>query len=529
MGTPHFGFMIKFLLHMAHRRHVLVLFLSMALATTAAAPSEQTRRRLEGAVRFLAHDLLEGRGTPGRGLDIAALYLASELQAAGWKPGNGESYYQNYPVSEFSARESRYQITLNGTILSEQDYILLPFGIDPKQTPRSHPLVYAGHGIVAPENGIDHLAGIDVAGKAVVSLFGAPWELDGAAPFGYDRASGKSIAASGRGAGLLIYVTPEIESIRSTPTSAEAAFMREARQASFTYLPGFGGPTMGLGAILAVTPAAFDRTLARAAGGSYRSLQSRLAADSFQPVPLDAVVEISIEAEIREAEAPNVVAVLPGSDPALREEWVVLSAHFDHLGSRPAGKGEDGIWNGADDNASGTASVLELARRLAEGPAPRRSVLVFLTSGEDRGLLGSAHYSLHPIVPFSRVAVNINVDMVGRSTGSVQGIAPVSPELFQRAVETGRRHGITVEPDQQPSFRVLYLVDSYHFARFDVPIIEFFTGLHPDYHQPSDEADAIHYDEMARIFEVILDLTRFYVDGGRKPGFERPQWFQTVE
>jgi Zn-dependent M28 family amino/carboxypeptidase len=207
---------------------------------------------------------------------------------------------------------------------------------------------------------------------------------------------------------------------------------------------------------------------------------------------------------------------------------VVLSAHYDHVGAHQVPPGQDGIWNGADDNASGTAAVLELARELAARPG-KRSVLVFFTSGEDRGIFGSAVYGDEPVVPMKQVAVQLNLDMIGRSDGSVQAIAPIAPQLFDEAVSVGRRHGVRAVPDQQPAWRVLYLTDNYHFARMGVPGIFFFTGVHADYHQPTDTADKINYHGMARIVRLAAEMARGYADGRKRPAFVRPKWFLTPD
>lgn len=510
---------------MRFKKHLTLALL--LILSVAAAPGQSTaRQRLEAAIRFLADDLLEGRGTPSRGLDLAALYLANELREAGWLPANGESYFQPYKLRDFSPKKSAYTVSVNGIELKPEEFYFLPFGMDPARTPVEYELMFAGFGVVAPERGVDDLKDADLEGKGIVALAGAPWEVDVSTPMGYDRALGKSIQATVRKGALLLYATHEFEAREG---SGEMAFFREMVQVDYAYLPAFEGKTtMGLGPILAVSPAVFDRALSRATGATYSQWQERLRKDPHSARKLNASVRIHIDAKPRESEARNVVAMLAGSDAKLRDEWIVLTAHYDHLGSKETPPGQDGVWNGADDNASGTAGVLELARRLSSmNPPPKRSSLVFLTSGEDRGLLGSAFYSVNPLVPYGRVVVNINVDMVGRSDGSVQAIAPGSTALFESATAAGKTHGIKVLPDQQPSWRILYLVDSYHFARFDVPAIEFFTGLHKDYHQPSDEADLIHYDELSRIMEVITEVTREYAQGAKRPDFKRPDWFLT--
>jgi Zn-dependent M28 family amino/carboxypeptidase len=244
---------------------------------------------------------------------------------------------------------------------------------------------------------------------------------------------------------------------------------------------------------------------------------------------LKASLEMHIDVEPEEAWASNVVAMMKGNDPTLQDEWIVLTAHYDHLGFQETTGGEDGIWNGADDNASGTAAVLEIARRLASRGPLRRSVLVLLTSGEEQGLMGSAYYSKHPLVPREKVVLNINVDMVGRSTGAVNCVAAGCDEVFSAAHAIGKRTGVEVKPDQHPTWRMVYFVDSYHFARLNIPFIQFMTEFHSDYHQPSDEVNSIRFKELGNIVEVIFELTKRYVQGERKPTFRRPKWFLTTD
>jgi len=145
------------------------------------------------------------------------------------------------------------------------------------------------------------------------------------------------------------------------------------------------------------------------------------------------------------------------------------------------------------------------------------------------GLLGSAYYSMHPVVPSERVVANINMDMVGRSDGTVIGIASGSEELFEKAAEFGGKYGISVLPDKHPSWRLVYFIDSYHFARLGLPFIEFATEMHKDYHQVTDTANLIHYDDLNRIIDVAYELTNHYAQGAPRPTFKRPAWFLTPD
>ena len=470
--------------------------------------------RLRADLHFLASDHLEGRGTPSRGLDAAALYLETQLRLAGVAPGVSDSFRQWYRIGEYAPGQARIAVQIAGRVIPPSEYLFLNFGRDPHLGPLEADLVSAGFGVVAEEKKVNDLEGLDLRGQAVIARKGAAWPLDSQAVFGWDRAIGKLLAVTARGAQLLIYASPDLD----RPSDAEAGFFGQMKNVpvGFVREPGLGPggqPASALNPALVITPQA----LAAALGSDLEKLPRG---------PLGKKIQIRTEVAVRDGRASNVLGRIEGTDPALRNQWIVLTAHYDHLGSHSVPAGQDGIWNGADDNASGTSVVLEIARRLA-AERPRRGVLVFFTSGEDRGVFGSAVYSLKPVVPMDQVVVNINVDMVGRSQGRVQGIADGTPGLFHKAVELGGRHGVEVIPDQQPSWRISYLTDCYHFLRLGVPAIEFFTGLHGDYHQPTDTADKIRYPEMARILEAVTELVRYYAGGAPKPEFRRPEWFLT--
>jgi hypothetical protein len=484
--------------------------------------------RVEADLRFLADDLLEGRGTPSRGLDIAALYLESQLRAAGWEPGNDGSYLQPFEVSVFVTAEADYRVSINGSPIQRSEYLLLPFGLMPTQTPVEFDLVFAGHGVSLPEEGVDDFSDLEVAGKAVVALRGAPWELDPHLIFPPDHGVGKAVQVGSRNGAMLIYVSEDFSDAPPTELSAEAGLLWALASSGHVtqlvedvHVSAFSGPCLVIG------PAVFDRLLAEVAGGTYQELQERLTQGVSVAKNLPVSVRIEINAETTRRSTSNVIAILPGAGPVLRDEWVVLTAHYDHVGTYDVPPGEDGICNGADDNASGTAAVLEAARRLAAAGPMKRSVMVALLSGEDSGLLGSAYYAAHPLAPFSQIVVNINLDMVGRSGGTAQALSPGSISAFERAVAFGESAGLTIIPDQEPTSRFTYFIDSYHFARNDVPFVSVFTALHEDYHQPSDEAEKIRFGELEKIVEMLTGLAEHYAGGAERPAYERPEWFLT--
>lgn len=221
--------------------------------------------------------------------------------------------------------------------------------------------------------------------------------------------------------------------------------------------------------------------------------------------------------------APNVIAVLPGSDPELRDEYVVLSAHFDHVGvGRPING--DSIYNGADDNGSGTAALLEVAQALSGLPtAPRRSILFLHISGEEHGLLGSRAFSDNPTVPAESIVANINVDMIGRnSPDSVVVIGKDYSSLGVLVESVGERYpeiGLAVSDDLWPEERFFFRSDHFNFARLEIPSLFFFAGVHEDYHRPSDEVDRIDPDKAARVARLIFYSVQEIANA---PG--RPSW-----
>jgi hypothetical protein len=488
---------------------------------------EYPEGRAEADLRFLADNLLEGRGTPSHGLDVAALYLANQLRAAGWHPPPGGDYFQPYEVGIFDPAAAEIRISLNGIALEEGQYAFMAMGLRPDETPVEYGLVLAGHGVSVPEEGADDFQGLDVDGKAVIALHGAPWELDPAVIHAPDHGIGKAVQAGVRGAQLLLYVSEEYSAGFEGTPGAEVDLINVYSHSPLTQLIENARTSAFSTPFLAIGSDVFDQALASVAGGTYAEFQSRLRGGESLSGDLAASISIEIDTETPRGIANNVLAVLPGSDPVLRDEWIILTAHYDHLGAYEAPPGEDGIFNGADDNASGTAAVLEVARRLATAGPLDRSVAVAFVSGEEMGLIGSAVYAWHPPVPMEQTVLNINVDMVGRSDGTAQAVIPGSEELFAKAVEMGEKVGMTIHPDQQPTWRLSYFTDSYHFAKNDIPAIFLFTSLHTDYHQPSDEIDKIEFEAYGRIVDVIGALAEYYAKGGTLPAYERPPWFLT--
>ncbi|HEY8469972.1 MAG TPA: M20/M25/M40 family metallo-hydrolase, partial [Longimicrobiales bacterium] len=228
------------------------------------------------------------------------------------------------------------------------------------------------------------------------------------------------------------------------------------------------------------------------------------------------------EVEVR---APNVVALLRGSDPVLRETYVVFSAHMDHVGIGVPDASGDSIYNGADDDASGTSALVEVAEAFAALPErPARSLIFLAVSGEEKGLLGSRHFVDHPPVPIRSIVANINLDMIGRnSPDSIAAVGLDYSSLGPLAQEVARAHaeelGLTVAPDLWPEERLFFRSDHFNFAAKEIPAIFFFAGLHEDYHRPSDEVERLDADKAARVTRLV-----FYLGHRIATDPEAPRW-----
>jgi hypothetical protein len=220
--------------------------------------------------------------------------------------------------------------------------------------------------------------------------------------------------------------------------------------------------------------------------------------------------------------APNTVGILPGTDPLLRDEYIVISAHMDHVGVNAANPG-DSIWNGADDDASGTAGVLALAEAMAAAP-PRRSVIFLTVSGEEKGLFGSRWFAENPPVPIGQLVANLNLDMIGRNwTDSIVVIGMEHSDLGATVRDAARLNpglGLTVSDDLWPRESFFIRSDHYNFARRGVPALFFFNGTHEDYHRPSDSPDKIDAEKAARVVQLVYHTAVAVANAPKRPEWD---------
>jgi hypothetical protein len=455
-------------------------------------------------IAYLASDALRGRDTPSQGLEAAAAYVVDQYRRLGLEPaGENGTYYQWYP---FPLR----QIEAAGTRLEAA-------------TPRGRLAFALGRDFYATGGTTGNLSAPPVfVGNAPDPLMGEGSLRDKVAvavlPGAYSRdwrleRSRQVRAARRAGASALIHV---VDASWTADSIAKYASLAQRPQRALGGRVGF--PEVFL------TQAAARRLFAAGNVDFAQAWRDAVAGTAKATTLAGVTLTTGIpQREVERAVAPNVAAVLRGSDPVLRNEYVVLSAHLDHVGVGEPVNG-DSIYNGADDDASGNAALVEVAEALASLPTrPRRSVVFLHVSGEEKGLLGSEWYSDHPTVPLSQVVANVNVDMIGRNDpDSVVVIGKDYSTLGEVVNAVRERHpelNLVAADDIWPEQRFFFRSDHFNFARKEVPAIFFFSGVHPDYHRPSDEVDKIDADKAARVARYI-----FYTVGDIASTAERPRW-----
>ena len=477
-------------------------------AVAKVAKAQITPDILRAPIRFLASDELEGRGPATRGDALARLYLASQLESLGFQPGgeNG-SYEQTVDVVGVTAKlPTTWDFTGKGGDISlkwSDDYIAGSGVQQPTAEIKDAPLVFVGYGIEAPEYKWDDFKGVDVRGKVLVMLNNDPdWDpklFAGNTRLYYGRWTYKYESAARHGAAGVIIV-------HTTPS---AGYPWQVVQSSWGgeqfELPAEGEPHIQLKG-WATEDAA--RRLVKAGGADLDKLVEAAKKRSFKPVPLNLRTSIKFENTVSRVRTANVAGVLPGSDPKLKDEVVIYSAHHDHFGIGDPDKTGDKIYNGAEDNAVGCAQLLAIARAMAALPErPRRSVMMLFVAGEEQGLLGSKYFSLHPTYAPGKIAANINYDggnYRGRTKDLTQiGAGKSSLDAIARALVEAQ--GRVLVPDQFPDKGYYYRSDQFSFAKIGVPALYFDNGYdyigkpegwgkheHEEwtehvYHQPSDE------------------------------------------
>jgi hypothetical protein len=455
----------------------------------------------------LADDSMRGRLTPSPELDKAAAYIASEFRRFGLRPGGDSgTYLQRYAIRRLQLDTATSTVAIGTAVLRLGRDATVAFGTMPAE-PVSGPVVLVWG---APADTAHPLGDVPVRGAVVLqvsstaSTFGGPTRL-------------LSRAAFDAGAKAWIVI----------PAIGPSAFDGMARTATAVRLEvDGGGPTQPL--FLVARDSAVAGILS-AAGTGLAELRASGAAGVRALAGTTATIRLRRNV-LSEQTAPNVIGILEGSDPALKNEYVFFTAHMDHVGvagqptSMCTAQGADSICNGADDDASGTTGVIELAQAFASlNPRPRRSLVFMTVSGEERGLWGSGYYASHPEVPLASTVADLNMDMIGRNwRDTISVIGKEHSSLGETANRITREHpelNMRLVGDLWPSENFYRRSDHFNFARKGVPILFFFNGTHPQYHRPSDEVPLIDAEKAARIVRMV-----FYIGLDVATTTERPQW-----
>jgi Zn-dependent M28 family amino/carboxypeptidase len=473
-------------------------------------------------MRFLSDALLEGRGTGERGHEIAARYVAAELEAMGLAPaGVNGTWFQPLPLrgTDLLREETSFELVRDGKsqkLVLDQDYIIYA-NLLLSDTTVDTGAVFVGYGVTAPEFQYDDYAGADVKGKVAVILRGAPGRFPSTERAYFASAlTGQQNAAAHGAVGVIVIDSPEF--LRA---QWNRVMLQLRADPPMRWLDPEGAPSDTVPEIRVLIRTNQSGAEALFAGAPKSLPEVLAAAKAGQPgsFPLPGTVRIHLANRFTTVESRNVVAKITGSDPTLANQYVVYSAHLDHLGICHPGEA-DPICHGATDNASGTAAVLEIARAFATLPrAPRRSILFLFVTGEERGLLGSDYFVHYPTVPLENIVADVNIDGAPGVRFPIKDIVPQGAEhstLSKDVEPAARRLGYTISPDPRPEEGFFTRSDQYSFVRRGVPSVKVDAGTQStdpaidgptfaknwtatNYHTPNDNMDhRLYFDSAAK-------------------------------
>ena len=508
-------------------------------------------------IKILASDEFEGRAPGSKGEDLSIKYIADQFKTIGLIPGNPDgSYFQEVSLAGIkSTPAASFVVGEKTTTLNyPDDYVASSARLQEQIKVDNSDIVFVGYGIVAPEYGWSDYKDVDVRGKTLLMLINDPPIPDPKDPAKLDDKmfAGRAMTYYGRW-------TYKYE-IAAKKGAAAAVIIHETEPAAYPYSVvrtswskenfELDTPDKNAGAVSVrswITLAVAEKLLADS-GQNFEALKKSAINKDFRPVALKAKANFEIEQEIRTLKSHNVIAKLEGSDPKWKDEYVIFSAHWDHLGKHPELSG-DQIFNGAVDNASGVAALISLGRAFTKvNPSPKRSLLFMATTAEEAGLLGAKYYALHPLYPLKKTLADINIDSmnVWGKTRDVEdtsfGMSTLDDALAKRAQAQGR---IAI-PNPRPEKGNIYRADNFEFAKVGVPALYIGKNEHllsraadaplradefdlHDYHQVSDEVKA-DWDLSGAVQDVQLLFQVGYevANGGKfpewKPGNEfKPQ------
>jgi len=486
-------------------------------------------------VKFLADDSLEGRDTGSEGLRKAQAYAVEQFEKAGLEPAGTKGFYQPVPFTQFEVDEAKSSLALveggKTTKLSFADDAFISSRATRASAQLTTPLVFIGYGLKIPEKNLDELAGVDLNGKIVVYVSGSPSDIPTALASHYQTAGERWKALRSAGAiGILSIPNPASMDIPWSRISINR------NHPSMDLADPVFNELAGLKIGVTFNPASAEALFA---GSGHTFAEIAALAKDRKPLPhFPLSVSLDAHAEIltKQVESANLVAKLPGSDPSLKNEYVVLSAHIDHIGIGAPVDG-DRIYNGAMDNAAGSAAVMDVAAELKAHPEKlKRSVLFLLVTGEEKGLLGSKYFTGRPTVPLSSIVADINIDMflpiVPLKVLKILGLE--ESDLGTRAAAVAQSLGVKPIADPEPLRNAFVRSDQYSFIHKGVPSVAMDVGFEPGtpeqkifkdwltnrYHAPSDDINQPVDLQAAALYEEIV--RRLLIDTADAPA--RPAW-----
>jgi Zn-dependent M28 family amino/carboxypeptidase len=537
--------------------HFARVLITAAVLLPSAAIAQQGNSRItpaeiDGHLRFLSSDLLEGRAPATRGGRLAAEYIAAQLRIAGVEPGVGKSYFQQVPIDVVGAVPQTIRVATGGkasaTLHYPEDVVMWAGSAADSSVARGE-IVFVGYGARAPEYTWDDFKNVDVKGKVLLILVNDPPAaasepalFGGKAMTYYGRWTYKFEEAERQGAvgALIVHTTEQAGYPWHTVVGSWA---KEQRM-----LPRDPALPQPLGIRGWITDSMAQVLLSRA-GLDLATLRTQAASRDFQPVATGITLDASFKNKVDHLQSENVVGLVRGSDAKLRNEYVALSAHWDHLGIGPAVNG-DSIYNGASDNASGVADMLAIAKAAANGAKAKRSMLFVFVTAEESGLLGSEYFAQHPTVPVTSIVANVNVDggnLLGRSR-DLNVLGEKKSSLGPSLAAMIRPMGMRISPDEHPERGHFYRSDHFSFAKAGIPAVSVGAGSDYEgrakewgpqqeeeytshrYHQPSDEygvgfdlAGAVQLSEIVLRFATQLANSPATVTWAKDAEFGRKQ------
>jgi len=528
----------------AMKKIFLSLFLFSLLWNSQAADPLPPKAALEAInagdllkhIKVLASDEYEGRAPGSKGEELSIKYIVDQFKALGLKPGNPNgSYTQEVPLAGITTKPTAaFSINGKATELKfPDDYVASSARLQEEIKVENSEMVFVGYGVVAPEYDWDDYKGVDLKGKTIVVLINDPAIPDPNDPGKLDPKMFKGRAMTYYGRWSYKY------EIAAEKGAAAAVIIHETEPAAYPYsvvMSSWGTENFEIDAtdknmkqlpVRSWITLDVAKKLLADSGQDFDALKQAALRKDFRPVALGAKANFNLKQTVRSFRSRNAVGKIEGSDPKLKDEWLLYTAHWDHLGREPEKPG-DNIYNGAIDNASGIAAILELAEAYIKLPKPtKRSVLMVATTAEESGLLGAKYYAENPLYPLEKTLADINIDgtSVWGRTHDIEDISDGNSSLDDMLSEAAKRQGRVMTPNSKPERGGFYRADNFEFSKFGVPAL--YTGRgkqvigKPEgfgqekaeeyvakiYHQPSDQIDpawdlAGAVEDMQLLFEV---------------------------